>query len=209
MYKICGGCKETKDDKQFHRLKRSKDGFQAKCKVCQRKYHKNRDKSQVYSLECEKCHIIFSRVRKTELIEKTRTKRCNRCLMFDKLKANGGRPTNYCGTEHFASRTIQGWKFSAAKRHHEWALSYEDIENQYLSQKGYCALSGIKMEGNSKSPLRPSLDRINSKMGYLVGNIQFVCCMINVMKNKYDEKQFIKMCGLIFNHSKTKALDGA
>jgi hypothetical protein len=69
-------------------------------------------------------------------------------------------------------------------------------------QKGVCSLSGIKMETFSNSPFRISIDRINSSLPYIKENVQFVCSMVNVMKNKFTEDVFIKMCSEISSYRK-------
>lgn len=60
------------------------------------------------------------------------------------------------------------------------------------------------MGGESNSPFRPSLDRIDSRLGYVTGNVQFVCSVVNVMKNKLEEPEFIRMCGLVFDNAKKR-----
>jgi len=39
-----------------------------------------------------------------------------------------------------------------------------------------------------------SLDRVDSRKGYVVGNIQWVHSMVNMSKNKYPQDKFIEMC---------------
>lgn len=39
-----------------------------------------------------------------------------------------------------------------------------------------------------KTPDRASLDRIDSKKGYIKGNIQFVALIVQLAKNDWDEK---------------------
>lgn len=76
-----------------------------------------------------------------------------------------------------------------------------DVDLQYLkkiwdSQKGICPYTGIKMilpkntlEYNSiKSLKKASLDRIDSSMGYIEGNLEFVCSGINLAKNNFTKK---------------------
>ncbi len=42
--KLCFRCKKWKDESQFHRNRRSKDGIQWKCKECESKYARKRYK---------------------------------------------------------------------------------------------------------------------------------------------------------------------
>ena len=81
----------------------------------------------------------------------------------------------------------------------------------YLIQNGKCALSGIdipllknpKTKAQRESQLA-SVDRINSSIGYVEGNVQWVHKDINLMKNKFDQNYFIKMCKKISKNGITK-----
>jgi len=78
-----------------------------------------------------------------------------------------------------------------------------DIDEPYLQelwnlQDGKCAYSGISMEcsqGWIKSTERPvmnmaSLDRIDSSIGYMKGNVQFICVPFNLAKNDRSDAEF-------------------
>jgi hypothetical protein len=58
---------------------------------------------------------------------------------------------------------------------------------------GMCSLTGWKID-LSYSNNTASLDRIDSNKGYVVGNIQWVHKMVNMMKNKYSQEQFVEVC---------------
>jgi hypothetical protein len=65
----------------------------------------------------------------------------------------------------------------------------------YGAQDGKCALSGLQMMHTLGNHASISIDRIDSKRGYLVGNVQLVCQFINLGKNRHtnDEvKAFLK-----------------
>ena len=64
-------------------------------------------------------------------------------------------------------------------------------------QKGICAITGLKMlepvgyvasRVPLKLPKTASIDRINSKKGYIRGNIQWVCVFANLAKNTFDDE---------------------
>ena len=74
-----------------------------------------------------------------------------------------------------------------------------DIDEDHLvevwaKQGGKCIYTNIPMimpnSNTAKQPHTGSLDRIDSSIGYLRGNIQFVCYSINVAKNDFDEETF-------------------
>jgi hypothetical protein len=67
----------------------------------------------------------------------------------------------------------------------------------YEQQQGLCALSGVKMTyiaGNGRVPTNISLDRINSSVGYLRGNVQFVCDVVNRMKQDLTQIDLVMWC---------------
>jgi len=49
-----------------------------------------------------------------------------------------------------------------------------------------------------------SMDRIDSSKDYVVGNVQIVCLMANIMKNRYDNKNLLKWSKKIVNHLEKK-----
>lgn len=89
---------------------------------------------------------------------------------------------------------IPGKRFYRAKKSAEMrGIPFNiDIEimNEVLEKNGFvCAISGVSLDKDTWS-----LDRINSKEGYTRENIQYVHKDINIMKNKYSQEYFIKMC---------------
>ena len=49
-----------------------------------------------------------------------------------------------------------------------------------------------------------SIDRIDSNLGYVKGNIQLVCYVVNIMKNNFSMNEFIAFCEKILNYNKNK-----
>jgi hypothetical protein len=52
-------------------------------------------------------------------------------------------------------------------------------------QNGKCALTGILMNHRPNDPLAASIDRIDSRLGYFVGNVQLVCQFANYAKRHF------------------------
>ena len=88
-----------------------------------------------------------------------------------------------------------------------------DLTLQYLkeiweTQKGLCSYTNIKMEmprssqdeDIKKSPTKLSLDRIDPSIGYIKGNVEFVCYCVNVMKNDFSKDQMLYFIKLIKNN---------
>ena len=91
---------------------------------------------------------------------------------------------------HFISRLLNK---KSRNRH----LDLDYVMGIYDAQKGNCALSGIKMtyiSGKGRIPTNISIDRIDSNLGYIEGNIQLVCCAVNLAKSNWSEEEFVDIC---------------
>ena len=78
----------------------------------------------------------------------------------------------------------------------------------FLKQNGKCALTGLELilektisRKKGFANITASLDRIDSKIGYVEGNVQWVHKDINKMKQDFDEQYFIKMCSLVIQNN--------
>lgn len=90
----------------------------------------------------------------------------------------------------------------------DWEYAWELMHRQGFR----CALSGIPInidikpgsempEGKCSRSFTASLDRIDSSLGYIAGNIQWVHKTINLMKNVLDQADFIYWCKLVADHN--------
>ena len=86
-------------------------------------------------------------------------------------------------------------------------LNYDKFYNEWKKQFNKtgltCPLSGQTMThrlGHGAVLTNISVDRINSDKDYARGNIQFVCVMANIMKNKYNNKTLLGWSKKIVNH---------
>lgn len=67
-----------------------------------------------------------------------------------------------------------------------------DLDDHYLQSiwTGKCALSGINVKTKTvQTPTTASLDRIDSKLGYVKGNVQFVAYALNLAKNTFGDEE--------------------
>lgn len=58
-------------------------------------------------------------------------------------------------------------------------------------QNGICAISGKNMSHKFNDLFGVSIDRINSSLGYVEGNIQLICLGINFAKNSFSNEDMI------------------
>lgn len=88
-------------------------------------------------------------------------------------------------------------------------ITIQYIWRLFLKQKRRCALSGITIgfdgtrlqnKCSDTSQFTASLDRIDSRKGYVKGNVQWVHKHVNIMKNSFDNATFIGYCRRITEH---------
>ena len=83
----------------------------------------------------------------------------------------------------------------------ECTITKEFAWNLYLNQNRKCALMGIDIIFGKGKEATASLDRIDSNIGYIPTNIQWVHKTVNLMKMALDQTEFIKFCKLIANNN--------
>lgn len=99
-------------------------------------------------------------------------------------------------------------KRDAKSRDIQFDLNIEDLWELLESQNRKCKLSGISIgfgleDGvNSKKNTTASLDRIDSKKGYTIDNVQWVHKRINMMKQSLSDDDFIFFCKAVANNVK-------
>ncbi len=97
----------------------------------------------------------------------------------------------------------------AKSRRFAWKVTSQYIWDLYLQQNRKCALTGlpIAFERNFKKygseRQTASLDRIDSKLGYVVGNVQWVHKDINKLKWDWSLDKLYEMCSLLLSNKET------
>lgn len=71
----------------------------------------------------------------------------------------------------------------------------------YLEQNRKCKISGVDIEFLNQDT-RASLDRIDSSIGYVEGNVQWVHKQVNFMKQTMSDQELINWCKLIVENNK-------
>lgn len=134
-----------------------------------------------------------------------RSTQCRRCMGSQHRAASS---PHWKGNELISGALVNVFRSGAKSRDLEWAITAEDMSQQFLRQKGRCALSGaaltlpardysrddgcgIHYEGNA------SLDRIDSTKGYVTTNIQWVEKTVNLMKRDFTVQEFVGLCWLV------------
>lgn len=114
-----------------------------------------------------------------------------------------GKPINHlkdcanCTKEDNLSR-FRYYLLKAQRRKHKCSITAEDIKDVWDKQLGLCAITGLPMvlkyhtQSSRELGLQTaSLDRIDSSLGYEIGNIQFVCLAVNLGKGSFSNAEAI------------------
>lgn len=90
---------------------------------------------------------------------------------------------------------------NATERGLEFSITIEYAWKLFQSQNRKCALTGLELNFNdsfrTQSSKIASLDRIDSSVGYIEGNVQWIHKVINYVKSNMDNEMFIAMCQLV------------
>lgn len=97
------------------------------------------------------------------------------------------------GYKDIPGKVFSSLKNGAKNRNLEVTITIEDIYTQYIKQQKNCAFTGVPLEFG----LDASVDRIDSKEGYHVWNIQIVHKTLNMMKKDMPNDLFIAWCRMV------------
>ena len=89
-------------------------------------------------------------------------------------------------------------------------ITKEYVNDLFIKQNGKCCLSGLDItlpKTWKDRKYTASLDRIDSNLGYIIGNVQWVHKHVNVMKNKFPQDMFLFLCQKISNNNEVKKFD--
>lgn len=111
--------------------------------------------------------------------------------------------------EQWAKKIYRRCKDSSKARSIDFDLSRDDFEKLVNDSQGRCAITGILFDfdtretGSRAHPFKPSLDRIDNRKGYVVGNIRLVCIAVNFAFNEWGEKVFDRIAKAYLGQAST------
>lgn len=157
---------------------------------------------QYWIFRCD-CGLEISRV--PHNVRKNKYNACSTCHTGSSSWAWAGVgkiPKDYFNTiVHGAD--ARGFEFNVTMGY-LWSL--------YTDQGGRCAFTGWPLTFHAtyraKKTKTASLDRIDSSLGYIEGNLQWVHRDVNRLKKNMSDERFLELCSAIHNHQeKIKADD--
>lgn len=159
--------------------------------------HLNQNGDQYWDAQC-KCGYM-SKIRVYPLLNGI-TKSCRHC----RPQSNSGQLSPWWkGTCEFSITYFNSIKNTAIKRKLEFNISPEYIQDLFNKQNKRCKYTNIELNllKFDRNPTQTaSLDRIDSKKGYVEGNVQWVHKDINFMKMALSHNKFIELCKLVSNN---------
>jgi hypothetical protein len=221
--KKCGKCLEIKEELDFNKNKKKKDGVSSICKECHSTYRrehylKNKEKviSQVNEYRLNNPEIYSSKSRKMNVFSKkagrTIEVKCSNCnnIVYQSKNDLLLEKKTYCSKECKSIDNkslyylyLKQVEKRAIKSNKEFNLS-EDFIKDLLENKqdNKCNITNINIKLNQKNTSSTlhesaSLDRIKSDKGYTEDNVQWVCLGINYMKLDYSDDDLHLLLKLI------------
>jgi len=147
---------------------------------------------RMWKVKCIHCEDFFVQQGQHVVESKLGCKNCKGDQM------SGTKSTHWKGGKYIPGYFIAKIKSKNLERRSktiEFDLSYEYLDELWISQQGKCAYTGEDLNfGRSKVAGSASLDRIDSSLGYVKGNVQFVHKDVNIMKWDLSEDRFLEIC---------------
>jgi len=112
------------------------------------------------------------------------------CMNFRK----GQESSNWKSPNAISVKYWNAVRTSASRRNFDFNITIEYAFQQFT---GSCSLTGLPIELNSTA----SIDRINSALGYVEGNIQWLHKDINRLKSNWPEDKFVELCRKVVKHA--------
>ena len=114
-------------------------------------------------------------------------------------RRRGQESDNWTGCGDISGSFFGKIKHHAKRRNIDFDISIDYLWDLFKKQNGKCVLSGIDLVfyKHSLANCTASLDRINSSIGYIEGNVQWVHKDVNFMKQQFSQDYFIEMCNFI------------
>lgn len=134
-------------------------------------------------------------VRASSLLQ-GKTKKCTKCRDSG-IYITRENNANWKGYGPVGRTEYNSMMHSAKKKGLEVTVTMEYLAEVFRQQDGKCALSGLPLK-IQKGLGNASIDRIDSKKGYITGNVQWVDKRVNIMKHVISQSEFIELCRLIY-----------
>lgn len=136
---------------------------------------------------------------------------CKGCIKEYHKENKGFNHKSWKGCGELSSDLYTTIKLNARDRNLDFDLEINYLWDLFLNQNKKCSLSGLDIQLNEKCEDKKfktaTLDRIDSSIGYIKGNVQWLHRDVNKMKNNFPENYLIKLCELISNKNRNNEFE--
>lgn len=110
------------------------------------------------------------------------------------------------GYEPYLSNLLSKSKHSSKVRGFTgYEITVEQLVDLWQRQEGRCAISGVVLthhnDGTGTKDFNASIDRIDSTLGYVPGNVQLVAFRVNILKQALSTDMLYWWVKTIYQHS--------
>ena len=190
MDKACGKCREVRDIDEFGLDKSKKDGHRTVCKICSNTYNysyyqRNKEKINKQAAKYRMAHAEKNKIWQRNYRDKIK----NDPERLEKKNANARRYVKESKMKDPIRKRAILWMASVRARNKEMGCK-TDLTFEILHDMGkniiHCPICQTWLDfsyGKRKKPNAPSLDRLDSSIGYTQSNSNIICFRCNTMKN--------------------------
>jgi hypothetical protein len=137
-------------------------------------------------------------LKRKDYVQKGRATSCKSCAS-KKTALLHPPPINRTGCGGLSGTHFLHIKYGALRRNIEFSISPKYLWELYKTQNGLCALTGLpivleaklKQQNVNWDVITASVDRIDSTLGYVNGNVWWVHKEINRLKNNYSLEELL------------------
>lgn len=179
--KQCSRCGQEKLYSEYY-LRKSGTPRGTRCKKCLCEIAKEKWAIPEYKEKCSEKRKLYHRVNRTALL---------------------GRSADYYKTKRGRVKSMM----KTAKRRSNKFCEKPDITEEFLLEllePGVCSVTGIPfsyepIEKYKCNPYAPSIDRIDSNIGYIKQNVRMVIWQYNLMKGEISDSELLMICERLIN----------
>lgn len=221
--KTCSVCKESKDESQFNKDARRKDGLHIFCRSCHKvkvkAYREKRRETLVIEeageKACKQCGETkpFSEFHVCSVARDGRKTKCAACtaqnvkeryLKDVEASREMFRQASRRSKERYPlTYLLAGARRRAKENGWEFSITKEDLETPDV-----CPVLGIPLSWSDldvPKDYRPSLDRVDNTKGYVPGNVVVISWRANVLKRDATAEELGKIVSYMERHSAARS----
>lgn len=199
----CTVCDETGVDKFYPTNK-------SRCKACIIAKRASTVEKTIKTYHCS--HCADTDVTNFYASHKSSCKKCTTAAATARYHAfNSQELTDYKNNQRrWQEDNILRYRWTSARARAirgklEFTITEQDVNQLWEQQEGLCYYSGLPMERTNRGAGCPatqavSIDRIDSSLGYIAGNIVLCCSSVNIMKNNLSIDQFKFLIEALHQH---------